>query len=233
MSPSWTAFTSQCIAGSSRGAPAPFRARTAGRAASLRKALALPGGLCWAAACASCASVTASATRSRTAASCARRRALACPARSPRRRGMVLWALQSAAAGRGQGANTCDRCSKDMGSHRCPWIHSRAAPAGPVVSCEGACTPPMRRCKASSSVRLCGHAGGLGQGRAATWEHCAHLMAPVSAAEDTVSHFPERRQVCKSWEGGEEGPRRRSQRLSHLWWRGSRSSSRQARTRRR
>ena len=42
MSPGWTAFTIRCIAGSSVGAPAPFRARTAGRAVSLRKALALP-----------------------------------------------------------------------------------------------------------------------------------------------------------------------------------------------
>ena len=32
------AFTIRCIAGSSVGAPAPFRARTAGRAVSLRKA---------------------------------------------------------------------------------------------------------------------------------------------------------------------------------------------------
>ena len=42
MSPSWTAFTIRCIAGSSVGDPAPFRERTAGRAVSLRKALALP-----------------------------------------------------------------------------------------------------------------------------------------------------------------------------------------------
>ena len=44
MSPGWAAFTIRCIAGSSVGALAPFRARTAGRAASLRKALALPVG---------------------------------------------------------------------------------------------------------------------------------------------------------------------------------------------
>ena len=63
MSPGWTAFTIRCIAGSSVGAPAPFRARTAGRAVSLRKAPALPVRSHRAAACASCASATASATR--------------------------------------------------------------------------------------------------------------------------------------------------------------------------
>ena len=95
------AFTIWCIAGSSVGAPAPFRARTAGRAVSLRKALALPIRSHRAAACASCASPTVSATRPRTAASCALRRALVCPSPSPRRRGMVLRALQRAAAGGG------------------------------------------------------------------------------------------------------------------------------------
>ena len=223
----------RCIAGSSAGAPAPFRARTAGRAVSLRKALALPAGSRRAAACASCASVTASATRPRTDASCAWRRALACPGPSPRRRGMVLRALQSVAAGGGQGANTCDRCATDVGSRRCTWIHRRAAPAGPAHSGEGACAPPMRRCKASSSVRLCGPAGGSGPGHSATWEHCAHLLAPVGAAEDTVSHSPQRWQVCGRWEGGDQGPRWRSQRSSHLCRRGSRISSRRARTRRR
>ena len=44
MSPGWTAFTIRCIAWSSVGAPAPFRVQTAGRAASLRKALACPPG---------------------------------------------------------------------------------------------------------------------------------------------------------------------------------------------
>ena len=95
MSPCRTAFTIRRIAGSSAGAPAPFRARKAGRAASLRKVLALPAGLCWAAACASCASVTASATKPRTAASCAPRRALVCSGPFPFRRGMVLRALQT------------------------------------------------------------------------------------------------------------------------------------------
>ena len=86
---------------------------------------------------------------------------------------------------------------------------------GALGSCEGVCSPPMRRCKASSSVRLCGPAGGLGQGHAAPWEHCAHLLAPVGAAEDTVLHSPQRWQVCGRWEGGDQGPRRRSQRSSH------------------
>ena len=62
MSPGRTVFTIRCIAGSSVGAPAPFRARTAGRAVSFRKALALPVRSRRAAACASCASATASAT---------------------------------------------------------------------------------------------------------------------------------------------------------------------------
>ena len=78
MSPGQTAFTIWCIAGSSVGALALFRARMARRAVSLRKLLALLARSCWAAACASCASPTVSATRLRTVASCTRRRALAC-----------------------------------------------------------------------------------------------------------------------------------------------------------
>ena len=42
----------------------------------------------------------------------------------------------------------------------------------------------MRRCKASSAVRLRGPAGGSGQGHATTSAHRAHLMAPVVAAEE-------------------------------------------------
>ena len=61
---------------------------------SLRKALALSVRSRRAAACASCAAATASATRPRTAAFCALRRALVCPGPSPRRRGMVLRALK-------------------------------------------------------------------------------------------------------------------------------------------
>ena len=109
MSPGWTGFTIQCIAGSSARAPRLFRARMAGRAASPRKVFALPAGSCWAAACAACASVTASATRLWTVASCARQRALACSGPFPLQRGMVLRALQVVASGGGQGANTCDR----------------------------------------------------------------------------------------------------------------------------
>ena len=172
-------------------------------------------------------------TRPRTAASCAWRWALACPGPSPRRRGMVLRALQRVAAGGGEGANTCDRCATDVGSRRCTWILRKAAPAGPPRLCEGACAPSMRRCKASSSVRLRGPAGGSGQGHAATWAHRAHLLAPVYAAEDTVLHSLQSQQVCGRWEGGDQGSRWRSQRSSHLCRRGSRISSRRARTRRR
>ena len=121
----------------------------------------------------------------------------------------------------------------DVGSRRCTWIHRRAAPAGPACSCEGVCAPSMRRRKASSSVRLRGPAGGSGQGHAATWVHRSHLLAPVAAAEDTVSHSPQSRQVCGRWEGGDQGSRWRSQRSSHLCRRGSRISSKRARTRRR
>ena len=226
------AFTNRCIAGRSVRDPAPFRARTTGRAVLWRKALALPVGSRRAAACPSCAFAAASATRARTVASCAWRRALACPGPSPRRRGMVLRDLQRVAAGGGQGANTCDRCATDVGCRRCTWIHRGAAPAGPAHSCEGACAPWMLRCKASSSVRLRGPAGGSGQGHAATWAHRAHLLAPVDAAEDTVSHSPQSRQVCGRWEGGDQGSRWRSQRSSHVCRRGSRISSRRARTRR-
>ena len=167
------------------------------------------------------------------AASCALRRTLVCPDLSPRRRGMVLRALQRAAAAGGQGANTCDRCAKNVGSRRCTWIHRRAAPAGPARSCEGVCAPSMRRCRASSSVRLRGPAGGSGQGHAATWAHRAHLLAPVDAAEDTVSHSLQSWQLCGGWEAGDQGSRWRSQRSSHLCRRGSRISNRPARTRRR
>ena len=114
--------------------------------------------------------------------------------------------LQSTAAGGGQGANTCDRCATDAGCRRCTWIHRREARAGPARLCEGACAPLTRRCKASFSVRLCGPAGGSGQGHVATWEHCVHLLAPGGAAEDTVSHSPQRWQVCGRWEGGDQGP---------------------------
>ena len=40
-----------------------------------------------------------------------------------------------------QGANTCDRCTTDVGSRRCTWILKKAAPAGPARSCEGVCAP--------------------------------------------------------------------------------------------
>ena len=85
--------------------------------------------------------------------SCAPRQALVCSGPFPLRRGMVLRALQSAAAGGGQSANTCDRCLTDVGSGRCMWIHRGAAPAGPAWPCEGVCAPPMRRCKACAGPR--------------------------------------------------------------------------------
>ena len=87
---------------------------------------------------------------------------------------------------------------------------------GPARLCEGACAPSMRRCRASSSVRLRGAAGGSGQGQAASWAHCGHLLAPVHAAEDTVSHSPQSRQVCGRWEGDNQASRWRSQRSFHL-----------------
>ena len=75
---------------------------------------------------------------------------------------------------------------------------------GPARSCEGACAPLMRWCKASSSVRLCGPEGGSGQGHAATWEHCAHLLVRVGAADDTVWNFPA--EVAGVWEVGGRRP---------------------------
>ena len=50
------------------------------------------------------------------------------------------------------------------------------------------------------SVRRGGPAGDLGQGHAANCEHCAHLLAPVGVAEDTVSHSLQSWQVCGMWE---------------------------------
>ena len=171
--------------------------------------------------------------RPRMVASCARRQARACFGPFPLRWGIVLRALQCVASVGGQGANTCDKCATDVGSLRCTWTHRRAAPAGPAWACEGVCVPSMRRCSASSSVRRCGPAGSSGQGHAATWEHCVHRLVPVGVAEDTVSHSPQRWQVCGRWEVGDQGSRRRSQRWSHRWRRGPQSSSRRARTLRR
>ena len=91
----------------------------------------------------------------------------------------------------------------------------------------------MRRCRASLSVRLRGPASGSCQGHGATWEHCVHLLVPVGAAEDTVLRSLQRWQVCGSRMCGAQGPRPRSQRSSHCWQRGSQSSSRGGRTRRR
>ena len=73
-------------------------------------------------------------------------------------------APQSVAAGRGQGASKCNRCATDVASRRCRWIHRRAAPMAPAHPCQGACAPPMRRCKearargtrpAGSTARTC------------------------------------------------------------------------------
>ena len=100
-------------------------------------------------------------------------------------------------------------------------------PRGPLVRVRG-CVPP--RCASVGPPPLCACAG---HGHAATWAHRAHLLAPVDAAEDTVSHSPQSRQVCGRWEGGDQGSRWRSQRPSHLCQRGFRIPSRRARTRRR
>ena len=132
MSPCQTAFMTRCIAGSSVGGPVAFRACTAGRAASLRKFLALPAGSCGAAAFAACASAITPATRPQMVASCAWRWALACFGPIPLRRGIVLRALQCAVSVGGQGANRCDKCATHVGSLRCTWIHRRAAPEGPA-----------------------------------------------------------------------------------------------------
>ena len=71
---------------------------------------------------------------------------------------------------------------------------------------EGVCARPMHRCKASSSVRLSGPTGGSGHGQAATWEHRTHLLAPIGAAEDTVSQSLQKWQVFGRWEAGDQGP---------------------------
>ena len=67
---------------------------------------------------------------------------------------------------------------------------------GACLAMQGDCGYSMCRCSASSSVRRHRPAGVLGQGHAATWEHCAHLLVPVGVAEDSVSHSPQRSQVC-------------------------------------
>ena len=195
MSPGWTAFTIRCIAGSSVGVPAPFRARTAARAVSLRKALALPVRSRRAAACASCASAGAFVTRPRTAASCALRRALVCPGPSPRRPGMVLRALQRAAAGGGQGANTCDRCATDVGSPGARGSTEGQRPRGPRVRVRR-CVPP--RCSGAGPPPLCACAG--------LWEVRARGTRPpgctartcwrLSTLRRTPCHIPRRAGRC-------------------------------------
>ena len=87
----------------------------------------------------------------------------------------------------------------------------------------------MRRSSTSSSLCRHGAADGLDQGQASTLEHCVHVLMPVVVAEDTVSHSPQRWQVCGRWEAGDRGSRQWSHRSSHRWRRGRLSSSRRAR----
>ena len=155
MSPSWTAFTIRCIAGSSVGATAPFRARMAGRATSLREALALPAGSCWAAACASCAYVTASATRPGRSLRSAAGSGLLRPVPPSARHG----AAGSAKRGRAWGSG---REHVRQVRDGCGVLQVHVDPQEGGARGARACVPPMRRCKASSSVRLCGPAGGSG-----------------------------------------------------------------------
>ena len=206
--PVLTAFTTRCIAGSSVGAPAPFRARTAGRAASPRKLLALPSGSCWVAAWASCASVTASATKTWTVASCARRRALACSGPFPLRRGMVLCAPQGVASGGGQGANTCDRCATDMGSRRCTWIQITAATAGPAGPCEGVCAgamPPLP-CDCAGP-QMVGARGTRSTGSTARtcWRPSARRRTPCRTSRRGGRCLGGGRQATRGRDGGARG----------------------------
>ena len=120
MSPGRTAFRIPCIDWSSAGAPAPFRAQTAGRTVSPRKVLALPAGLCWAAACVACASVTVSATRLRTVASCARRRALVCSGPLPPSAGHGAVGSARREVGRGSG---CEHVQEVRDKRGVPQVH--------------------------------------------------------------------------------------------------------------
>ena len=71
---------------------------------------------------------------------------------------------------------------------------------GSVWPCEGVRAPSMRRCSASSSVGRRGPAGGSGQGHAATWERCAHMLVPVGVAKNTVLESPRRVGRCaRGW----------------------------------
>ena len=257
MSPGWTAFTIECIAGSSAGAPAPFRARTAGRAASLRKALALPARSRCGAACASCASVTASATRPRTAASCAWRRAWRVPARPPAGEAWCcglckVWRrVGFRARTRGTGAQRTWGHAGALGltgARRLRGPHVRVRGRA-LARCAGAKPPPPCACAGpkevqargtrppGSTARTCWRLSALRRtpcciprkgGRSLR----AHLdQVPLNYPSETVVQPSST--VCGRWEGGDQGPRWRSQRSSHPCRRGSRISSRQARTRRR
>ena len=55
---------------------------------------------------------------------------------------------------------------------------------GPARSCEGACAPPMRWCKASSSVRLCG----CRRFRPGARGHLGALRAPVGTRRRFGGH---------------------------------------------
>ena len=225
-------FTIRCIAGSSVGAPALFRARTAGRAASLRKVLALPARSCWQ----QLAPRAPPSPRLQPGPGWSAPAPGGGPWRAPARPPFgEAWCCGLCKARRRAGVRARTRAT---GARR-TWGPAGARgstggqhPRGPAWPCQGVRASPMRRCKASSSVRRRGPAGGSGQGHAATWEHRAHLLATMGAPEDTMSHSPQRWQVCGRWEAGNQGRRRRSQRSSHRWQRGSRSSSRRGRTRR-
>ena len=53
------------------------------------------------------------------------------------RRGISLRAVQCAASGGGQGANTCDKCATDVGSLRCTWAPQKGGPRGARLTMRG------------------------------------------------------------------------------------------------
>ena len=100
--------------------------------------------------------------------------------------------------------NTCDESATDMGSLRCTWIDTRAAPAGPARLCEGVCVPSMRRCspflfRAPTRAR-----GWLGPGAHGHLEALCALVGARRCGGGYRVALPA--EVRGLWEVGGQGP---------------------------
>ena len=126
-----------------------------------------------------------------TGSSCVWRLARACDDPVPPQRSIVALVLYWARAGGGwYDMNTCSKCATKVGSLRCTWIRSRAAPVGPASLCEGVCALLMRWRSASPSVRRCGGGAGSRQRLTATLDHPVHLLVPGGPSAKCLRQAP-------------------------------------------